>query len=140
MIPKVVWNANDLDIGYPLDNAVSYGEPVEGSDLVVAPSGARDVWIPRTREILVGDVRWIPTTDTTDPVATGWDGAAGWAAFLAYARKGSSFDFYPDRSSTTSIASYLLEPFRGEPPIESDGSRRLRLMIESVDGSAYTGY
>lgn len=140
MIPKIVWNANDLDIGYPLDNAVAYPEPVDGSDLVVAPSGARDAWIPRTREILVGDVRWIPTTDTTDPVATGWDGATGWAAFLAYARKGNAFDFYPDRSSTTSISSYLLEPFRGEPPIESDGSRRLRLKIESVDGSAYTGY
>lgn len=140
MIPKIVWGANTLNIGYPLDNAVSYPEPVEGSDLVVAPSGTRDVWIPRTRELLVGDVRWIPTTDTSDPVATGWDGATGWAAFLAYGRKGNSFEFYPDANSAISISSYLLEPFRGEPPIESDGSRRLRLKIESVDGSAYTGY
>jgi hypothetical protein len=142
-IPKITWNANTLEFGYPMDAAVSWPEPVEGSVLVAAPSGARDGWIVRDEPRLAGTVRWIPSANiTTTGYApfTGWDGAAGWAAFLSYVRLGNSFAFFPDRTLGTSITSYLVSPFQGEPGQGGDGTRALRLVIASSSSTEYTGY
>lgn len=142
-IPKITWSGNTLEFGYPMDAAVSYGEPQEGSQLAVAPSGVRDSWIVRTEPRLAATVRWIPTSDVTSTghaPFTGWDGSAGWRAFLDYARGGDSFEFFPDRGSGTSITSYLVEPWRGEPGQERDGTRNLRLVIASASTTQYTGY
>lgn len=131
---------NTLSFGYPLDSAVSYPEPREGSEWAQAPSGVEDAWDGGADELLEGDARWIPTVNTTDPVATGWDGAAGWAAFLTWARKKNALRLYPDRDSASFVDCYLVEPMQGAPSTEDDGSRALRLKLRSTDGSAFTGY
>ena len=142
-IPKIVWNANTLEFGYPLDSAVSWEEPVTGSQWVIAPSGARDAWIVRSEPRLVGSVRWIPTdtiASTGYAPFTGWDGATGWRAFLAWVREMNTFAFYPDRDSGTNITSYLSLPLLGEPGMDRDGTRTLRLAIASSGSTTYDGY
>lgn len=143
-IPKIQWDTapNTLEFGWPLDAAVSYLEPVEGSTLVVAPSGVRDSWIVREEPRLAATARWIPTTDGTGfgvPI-TGWDGATGWRAFLSFARTGQTFEFFPDRDLVTSITSHLVSPFTGEPPQERSGERSIRIVIASADSTTYDGY
>jgi len=143
-IPKITWGtsfANTLNFGFPLDNPVAWNDPREGSEVLVMESGARDAWTLGTDEFLAGDVRWIPGQNTTDPVATGWDGSTGFKAFLAWARDMNKLRFYPDKNSGTYHTCYLVEPLKGEPPAEPDGTRRIRLVIVD-DGTqgAFTGY
>lgn len=144
-IPMIHWDTgpNVLEFGYPIDAAVAWDEPLEGSNLIVAPSGVRDGWIVRDEPRLAGTVRWIPTdniADTGHAPFSGWDSANGWAAFLSFARKGNSFLFFPDRTLGTSISSYLVSPFSGEPGQAQDGTRTLRLVIASDSATKYTGY
>jgi hypothetical protein len=145
-LPKVTWGAsfaNTLNIGYPLDNAVAYPEPRKGYAIVEAPSGARDSWIPGTAQRLAGDARWIPAANTTTPLATGWDtSSTGFAAFLTWARAQNPFRFFPDATSGTYLTCYLVEPMEGEPPQENDGTRHLRIVIQTIEteSSVFTGY
>lgn len=146
-IPKIVWTTNTLEFGWPLDAAVSWSEPAEGSEFGVNPSsGEFDAWIVREEPRLAATVRWIPTANAfgwgTVPI-TGWDGATGFNEFLKWARLGgNTFAFHPDRDSPTSITSRLVQPLRGEPPMERDGTRTFRMVIASVGVSPteYTGY
>jgi hypothetical protein len=142
-LPKITWGtsyANTLSIGYPLDQASTWSEPREGSEQAVAPSGEVDAWTVGTDEYLAGSVRWIPTSTTADPVATGWDGATGFSAFLAWARDMNAFRFYPDATSGTYFDAVLVEPLKGEPGLEEDGCRTLRIKIRSTADSPFTGY
>lgn len=145
-IPKITWNdgtAHTLSFGYPLDQARSWREPDGAHELAIAPSGTRDAWTGRHEPRLVGLVRWVPTSDGTTPSGdsiTGWDGSAGWGAFLEFARNGNTFEFFPDKGTATSITSVLVEPMRGEPDVEDDGTRTFRLVIASTSSTTYTGY
>lgn len=144
-IPKIEWDSgpNTLEFGYPLDGVVTWPEPDGRHELVVAPSGTRDAWKGRHEPRLSGQVRWVPTTDGTTPAGdpiTGWDGSTGWSAFLEFARNGNTFEFFPDRTTATSITSVLVEPLRGEPSTEDDGTRTFQLVIGSTGGTKYTGY
>jgi len=145
-LPKITWGAsfaNTLNIGYPLDNAVAYPVPCQGYAVVEAPSGARDSWVPGTRQRLAGDVRWIPAANVAAPLATGWDTAStGFAAFLTWARAQNPFRFFPDVGSGTYFTCYLIEPMEGEPPQEQDATRRLRLVIQTTEteSAVFTGY
>lgn len=146
--PQILWEAGfaeTLEFGYPLDRAVSWSEPREGTERVTAPSGSFDVWTTGEYELLRGMARWIPASDDTTPAGvpiTGWDGSTGWAAFLSWARDGHLFRFVPDRDTPgTYVESYLREPLEGAPSLEDvDLTRRVSLVIYNADGNAYTGY
>lgn len=142
--PKITWGAsfaNTLNIGHPLDNPVAYPDTREGSEVVVTPAGGRDAWTTGTDEFLEADFRWIPGVDTTDPLATGWDGATGWAAFLDWVRDMNAFRFYPDKDGGTYYTCYLVEPLKGPPGSESDGTRRLHMkIVDNGTQGAFTGY
>lgn len=143
-IPKVTWGAsfaNTLNFGQPLDNAVAYSTPREGSEWVQGASGARDAWLMGHNQRLRGTVRNVPTSNTTDPLATGWDGSTGWAAFLEWARDSNAFRFFPDKDSGSFHTSYLIEPLQSAPGLEQGTQdRTFDVEIEEVDGNRYTGY
>lgn len=141
-VPKIEYDVGPkiLEFGYPLDAAVAWREPVEGSQFAAAPSGARDAWIVREEPRLAGSVRWIPTTVIASPPFTGWDDVDGWNDFLTFARAMNSFDFFPDRTLGTKITSHLVAPLSGEIPLEPDGTRNMRLIIASADATTYDGY
>lgn len=97
-LAKITWGpsfGNTLWIPYA-DNAVSYTEPGEDWEWLRAPSGFRDAWVGGEDGMLALDHRWIPTVNTSDPLATGWDGAAGVRAFLSWARGMNPYRVYPD--------------------------------------------
>lgn len=142
-ISKITWPspgfANTLTFGYLADNPISDSVPSKGSTKVLYVSGEEDAWTQATMERLFVDLRWIPTADTSAPVATGWDGATGVKAFLESARDANQFRWYPDASSGTFILSRLAGPIDQAPTLEADGTRRIRLEIFNVGGTAYTG-
>lgn len=142
-IPSIAWEssfANTLNIGYLPDNPVSYSKPLEGSVQIRYNDGAADAWTVGTRYFLEFDLRWIPTLDTTNPVATGWDEADGVRLFLEWAKDMNEFRFIPDKDTPgTFILSRLISPINDAPSLEADGTRRLRLVIENTS-SPYTGY
>ncbi len=146
-IPRIMWGtsfANQLDVGYPLDESNAWSETQVGSEYVQAPSGETDAWITGTVYFLAGAARWIPTVDGTTPAGdaiTGWDGATGWRAFLEWARDANEFQFIPDKGVPgTFILSRLVEPIGGVPGLErTDFTRRVEIVIRN-NTSAYDGY
>lgn len=122
-----------LTIAYPLDEAVSFPVPQEGSQMVFVPSGEADGWDAGEMHILEGVIRWIPREDTVTPAATGWDGDAGWRAFLSWARRGNAFWYCPDASDlSTGWTMYLEGPFSEAPTIEADMTRAVRVRFRST--------
>jgi hypothetical protein len=141
-LPKILWGAgfvNTLNVGYPLDNWATFADPREGFQTTRAPSGVEDAWDVQDDYYLAADLRWIPAANTAAPLATGWDGVTGVRAFLAWARRKNLVRFYPDATSGTFIDSYLVDPMSGEPPLEDDGTRRIRLVLRSAT-TAFEGY
>ena len=141
-LPRITWGTsfvNQINIAYPLDNWASYSQPREGSQWLQVESGAEDAWIIGTDYVLECDWRWIPTANTTTPLATGWDGTAGVRAFLEWARQKNEFRFYPDATSGTFYLSYLVDPMTGAHTTEPDGSQSLRLKIRNAS-APYNGY
>jgi hypothetical protein len=131
---------NIASFGQPLDSALAFPVPREGSEWGQADSGERDAWLIGDDERLRGVVRNIPTADTADPVATGWDGPTGWAAFLKWVRAMNVFRWFPDAASGAFQPCYLVEPLQGEPALEENGDRALELVIEDADGNPFTGH
>ncbi len=139
--PKITWGAgfvNTLTLGYPLQNAVAYSEPREGSEFTMGPSGEEDSWITGTNQYLEGGAAWIPAADGGG--VTGWDGATGFRAFLESARAKNDFKFFPDKDGGGNVTCRLAEPMAGAPALEQDLTRRVLLKIRSTDDSAFTGY
>jgi len=139
---RITWGtsfANTLEIGYPLDDWRSYATYREGTEFAQSYSGVEDAWVTGEDYVLEGTVRWIPTADTISPVATGWDGATGWMAFLNWARKKNEFRVYPDKTAGTYFASYLVEPLDGKHDLEPDGTRSVRIKVRNASGS-FAGY
>jgi hypothetical protein len=141
-IPKIEWGAGysqSLAIGYPLDDYASYSTYREGSEFAQTFAGVEDAWITGTDYVLEGTIRWIPTTLTLNPSASGWDGASGVRAFLEWARQKNQIRFYPNKDINTYITSYLVEPLDGKHTLEPDGTRNIRLVIRNSTNS-YDGY
>jgi hypothetical protein len=141
-IPKITWSgsfASTLNIGYALDDYAAYSTYREGSEFAQATSGIEDAWVIGIDYMLEGTIRWIPTTNTTNPTQTGWDGTTGVRAFLDWARQKNVFRFYPDKDSATYITSYLVNPLDGKHTLEPDGTRQFRIVIRNVT-TAYDGY
>ena len=138
-IPKITWGAGftgSLEIGFPLDFAVSYSKPREGSERAQFISGEEDSWIVGTDYILEGQARWIPiaaTTSSLNVAQAGWDGALGFRAFLEWAKTAQQFRYIPDRDSPgTYVLSTLVEPIDSAPTLEpADGTRTIRLIIRN---------
>ncbi len=118
----------------------AYPQPRDGSETLQSPSGVEDAWTVGTDYVLEGAIGWIPQTDSADPLATGWDGATGFAAFLTWARDKNLIRFYPDATDgAASIDCYLVEPARGAPDPEPNGQRRVRLVLRNPS-TAFAGY
>lgn len=140
--PKILWGpglANVLTIGYALDNVTRGPEPRAGHAVDQAPSGVEDAWDGGTDYLLTFDVGYIPREDTADPVATGWDGASGFAEFLTWVRNKNLMRFYPDKDGGTYIDSYLVEPMSGQGSPEQDGTTRVTMKIRNP-ATRYDGY
>jgi hypothetical protein len=142
--PKITWGtsfASTITFGYPLDSAVSWTEPSEGSVIRRLTNGVMDAWIEGHEARLRAEVRWIPSTATTTPVAaTGWDDVNGWCDFLEWAREGHIFRFYPNSSTGSYISSQLVGPEDAPSLEDTDGTRKFTMELRSTDGSLYTGY
>lgn len=134
-VAKITWGAafaNTLNLGYPFDSFKSGSEPREGSEQVQAPSGVEEAWTVGVDHILDVVARWIPQTDTASPVATGWDGATGFRAFLQWARDKNLCRVYRDATDgASSIDCYLADPMTGYPDPEADGTRTIGLKFRN---------
>jgi len=145
-IPKIAWGAGftgSLEFGYPLDFAISYSKPREGSDRVQFVSGEESSWITGTDFTLNGQVRWIPTnsgSSSLNVAQSGWDGQLGWQSFLEWGKTAQSFRFYADRDEASYITSTLVDPIDQPPSLEpADGTRVIQLTLRNPS-SPYTGY
>lgn len=140
--PKIEWGAsfaNTLNVGYPVDNFATWTEPRQGSQWIQSQSGLEDSWIIGYDYYLQVDIRWIPTTDTDNPVATGWDGATKWRGFMEWALARNTFLYYPNKNEATNYESYLVSPLEGGPSLEPDGTKRITLIMRNPT-SPYEGY
>lgn len=128
---EIFWN--ELNLGYPLDEAVSYSRPAEGSAMAFLPSGEVDAWDAGETHVLSAAARWIPRENTASPLATGWDGATGFRAFLAHARRGNPCWLSPDITDLSAGWTMHLEaPFDDAPEPEPDMTRRVALVLRSA--------
>lgn len=138
-IPKITWPspgfANELKWGYRGDNPLAYPKPLAGSEKVQYISGEQDAWTTGTQNILEIDLRWIPTDATINPPQTGFEDANGVKDFLASARDGNQFRFFPDASGSYFVLSFLDAPYNEAPTLEPDGTRRYRLIMSNVSQS-----
>lgn len=141
--PRIIWGptlSTWLTLGYPLDNVSAGDEPREGSETVQTPSGVEDSWRVGTDYVLTADVRFIPPTDTSSPLATGWDGTLGFRAFLAWARDKNVIRFLPDANDAgTYIDCYLVAPMTGQGTSENDGTRMVTLKLRN-SATPFDGY
>lgn len=143
-IPKIVWGvgmANTLSIGYPLDEAITYSEPRDGSSFVQGASGIEDSWIQGFDRILEGTIRWIPPDATASPLATGWnDASIGFEEWLDDARKKNIFQFHFDLLQPgLYLNMYLVEPMNGGVEMEDDFTRRVKLKMRNSATSGPLG-
>lgn len=143
-LAAIAWGAafaNTLNVGYWLDDVTAGDEPRAGSEQLQSPAGSEDAWTVGTDYVLQCKVRWIPQSNTSSPLATGWDGSTGFRAFLQWARDKNAFKFYPDVSDlTTHIDNcYLVEPMTGQGAFEADGTRVVQLKIRNAS-TPFDGY
>ncbi|HRN54414.1 MAG TPA: hypothetical protein PK788_13035 [Gemmatimonadaceae bacterium] len=130
--PFIVWGSafpqERLIFGWPLDDAIAYSLPRNGSEFIVLPSGVTDAWLTGHDSILAARVRSIPRVDELLPrPATGWEGAAGWDAFLRWAREGGAFTLYPDGRN------HVLSP---EMDTDTDANGVVNDFLSSTGGTA----
>jgi len=145
-IPRIDWGSGftgSIEFGYPLDFAVAYSKPRDGSERIQAISGEEDSWIVGTDYTLTGQVRWIPTNDGSSSLnvpQSGWDGTVGWQAFLEWGKRAFQFRFFPDRDAPDYVLSTLVDPIDNAPTLEpADGTRNITLTLRNGSGS-YNGY
>jgi hypothetical protein len=141
-LAKILWGpafANTLNIGYPFDNFASGSTPRDGSEQTQAPSGVEDAWTIGTDYLLDVVARYIPQVNTGSPVATGWDGATGFRAFLEWARDKNLVRLYGDAAGGAFIDCYLVDPMTDTPTPEADGTRTIHLRFRN-SASAFDGY
>lgn len=142
-IPQITWGpgfANPLTFAQPLDEATCYEVPRDTARRTDGLTGTADGWSHGMRGLLEGTVRRIPMVDTAG--VTGWEGAAGWDAFLASARDAQPFRFYPDLTGApatywTCLLADDVAPGHDEEPTRH---RRLTLRMWQADQSPFVGY
>jgi hypothetical protein len=136
-----------LEFWGPLAQARAWSQPGPGSEVLEIESGEEDAWVEDgpdgMDQLLDGVVQYIPAEDGIKPdglPVSGWNGPAGWDAFLRYARDGGAFDYYPDREDdTTRWACQLVAPLSGAPA-DANQLRRLTLRMRRLDGLRFPGF
>lgn len=139
VLPKITWGAafaNTIVFARPLDDPVSWPEPVDAS-ATPCKNGEEDGWTHGDRWFLSGRVRRVPRVDTAG--VTGWEGATGWDAFLAWARDEQAARFYPDAAGGTFFLVYVLQPEAGHEE-EISRHRQFELVLQSADNAEIAGY
>jgi hypothetical protein len=138
-----------LIVGEPLDVAIAYSTPREGSEVVQVASGVEDAWTTGHDQLLEGDVRWIPQEAVATPrCSCGWDGEGdiagidcAWHPFLEFARDKRTVLWVPDRTDSDEyVTSYLMEPYEAVPTLERDQTRRVHLKLRSNSATPFEGY
>lgn len=94
--PKIVYNSTTLNFTYPPRHVPAYDAAAVRHDNI-ASSGVLEVISERTDLLMEFDVEVIPSADVS-----------GWKAFLDWAVKGQTFDYYPD-ASLSAFTTYTLE-------------------------------
>lgn len=142
--PQITWGAsfaNTLVFAQPLDNATCYSRDTVEAQRVAARNFESDGFAYGSRGILTGMVRRIPRVDTGS--VTGWEGATGWDAFLAWARDAQPFRWYPDIVGNPSLywTCYFADD---EDPEGHDEEitrhRTLTLTMRQADDAWFEGY
>jgi hypothetical protein len=148
-IPRILWGAgfaNTLQAGWPLDSALSYSEPRPGFARSTTTAGGEDSWSYGDFFFLSGV--WVGVRPSAyvggfgGRTVTGYDGATGWQAFLAWARLGNTFRFvFDDAVPGTFRECVLVEPMKGDGELDTtDYSRRIPLVMRSNTNAAFTGF
>lgn len=146
---SIFYIRNTLIVGEPLDQAVSYSQPRDGSRHLQAASGVEDAWITGRDELLEGGIRWIPTEPQGIPrVSSPWNGAGevegintSFDFWLEEAQCKKTFLWVPNRSlSTVNVSSFLVNPLKGRPGLEQDFTRILPVAFRSENQDTYLGY
>lgn len=104
LAPYIRWGTNYQSafyLGFPLDNVIAYSAESVGSLFKQYPGGDEDSWIPAFDQVLEGDIRYIPGSDTLFyPRCTGWDfngaNTPGVRQFSEWAKAKKQFDWHSD--------------------------------------------
>ena len=99
-VPRIRWGtsfAQELVFGLPLENALAFPRPAEGSAWAISDAGVEDAWITGTDYFLRGVIRRIPRDRQLNPApATGWNESNGVEAWLTWMRGKNIGRYYPD--------------------------------------------
>jgi len=119
-IPQVTWGvdfANVLKWGRPAGDVRAWSEPHRLTEVTVNNDRTRDGWVFGHRHLLAMTCYLIPPEDATLElhgfVQTGWDGPAGWEAFLRWCRGKDEVRVFPDSTLSRYYTCYLQEPMKG---------------------------
>lgn len=141
--PMITWGAgfaNTLAFGDVFDQALAWTAPREGYKAVQSyGTGEEDAWMQGRDGFLSGALRLIPLVTTA--TRTGWDGPTGVKAWLAWARAGQVFRWYPDATVSSSYYEmFLVEPTKGPAETEPNGDKKLALTMRCRYGEAVVEY
>lgn len=146
-IPRILWGAgfaNTLQAGWPLDAATTFSLPKPGFARSTTTGGTEDAWSYGDFHYLTGAVVGIRPTafpGYQGRTVTGYDGATGWQAFMAWARTGNTLRFIPDDAVPGTFKECVMVQ-----PMDSDGdtdpndySRRILFTFRS-NSTPFTGF
>lgn len=143
-LPQIIWPGGTLQLGGPLDGALAYAVPRAGGEVVDFPSGESDGWDAGLEYFLEGLADYLPpTTQLVHGVnVTGWDGPAGWRAYLEWAWDGETHLWRPASTEPGTTFDVVLDApgLEAFPAAEADGTRQLLVRYRSAARVPFLGY
>jgi hypothetical protein len=97
LLPKIIYNSTTLTFSYPPVQKPGTPELETSREDSITLTGVKQSIHVRTDTFFTLQMDSVPQADLTN-----------WAAFMAWALQGNSFDYYPDATSGTHTA-YTLE-------------------------------
>ena len=141
--PRILWGAgfaNSLVFYGKLDRANTMPRYAVETVALVGVDGGAAGESYEARSCLIGTVRRIPRV--TAGGVSGWEGADGWVAALAWMRDANPFRWVYDQTALGAYRlAYLVEPRRGPYGEEVNRFKSIEgLVIRSADNLAWEGY
>lgn len=131
-IPRIVWGDTlnrTLDFRLPMHAPMPRRSWV--GEVAEAPSGEIDAWRDGLFAELEFDLRWIPGASQAGQ--SGWYGATGVEAFLAWARDRKPFRLYLDRTDAGFRTCKLIEAEEGREDSKAQ-YYRFRMKVRDMAG------